>query len=276
MDHGDQGQMSSPVLPVTQAQAIPPLQQQHQQSEAASAAFIRPDSGPPLPLQSQRGTSQSSTTSSGEKSHSEQGTHASQGLLNDPAATRGRFPYLHWTIPMSQTEGEEEDDIPLTFPDPRTVGARLKPTLKIARREKKKYERRAKWNGMFLNIALGLQLLLGALVTGLSAAVSPKHVGLTTSILGGMSTLVASYLARMRGSNEPQQSISKAQALDQFIRKCEAHLLDYGFDLASGEDEKVRNLREKLEGILGNQNDEQQLPTGGTKPLTGALKPSGV
>jgi hypothetical protein len=177
---------------------------------------------------------------------------------------------------MSQKEGEEEDDIPLTFPDPRTVGARLKPTLKIARREKKKYERRAKWNGMFLNIALGLQLLLGALVTGLSAAVSPKHVGLTTSILGGMSTLVASYLARMRGSNEPQQSISKAQALDQFIRKCEAHLLDYGFDPASGEDEKVRNLREKLEGILGNQNDEQQLPTGGTKPLTGALKPSGV
>jgi SMODS and SLOG-associating 2TM effector domain len=34
----------------------------------------------------------------------------------------------------------------------------------------------AKWNGLVLNIAIGLQVILGALVTGLSSAISPSKV----------------------------------------------------------------------------------------------------
>ena len=64
-----------------------------------------------------------------------------------------------------------------------------------ARREREKYEKMgryaffficderqnflfslAKWNGLVLNIAIGLQVILGALVTGLSSAISPSKV----------------------------------------------------------------------------------------------------
>ena len=36
----------------------------------------------------------------------------------------------------------------------------------------------AKWTGLALNIAIGLQVLLGALTTGISAALQGKQVGL--------------------------------------------------------------------------------------------------
>lgn len=50
-----------------------------------------------------------------------------------------------------------------------SVGARLSDTLADAKREKDKYAAKAKWLGLFLNIAIGLQVLLGSLTTGLSA-----------------------------------------------------------------------------------------------------------
>ena len=50
-----------------------------------------------------------------------------------------------------------------------TVGERLQPTLDVAIIEKNKYTAKAKWTGLFLNIAIGLQVLLGSLTTGLSA-----------------------------------------------------------------------------------------------------------
>ena len=51
----------------------------------------------------------------------------------------------------------------------RTVGERLKPTLDIAIIEKDKYTAKAKWTGFTLNAAIGMQVLLGSLTTGLSA-----------------------------------------------------------------------------------------------------------
>ena len=50
-----------------------------------------------------------------------------------------------------------------------TVGKRLQPTLDVAIIEKNKYTAKAKWTGLVLNIAIGLQVLLGSLTTGLSA-----------------------------------------------------------------------------------------------------------
>ena len=50
-----------------------------------------------------------------------------------------------------------------------TVGERLQPTLDIAIIEKDKYSAKAKWTGYVLNAAIGMQVLLGSLTTGLSA-----------------------------------------------------------------------------------------------------------
>lgn len=55
------------------------------------------------------------------------------------------------------------------------------------------------------------------------------QVGLSTSILGGISTLIASYLARVRGSGEPELSTSRVKDLAQFVRECEAFVQDYGY-----------------------------------------------
>lgn len=50
-----------------------------------------------------------------------------------------------------------------------TVGQRLQPTLDVAIAEKQKYETKARMTGYALNAAIGLQVLLGSLTTGLSA-----------------------------------------------------------------------------------------------------------
>ena len=46
---------------------------------------------------------------------------------------------------------------------------RLQPTVDVARTEKDKFENKARMTGYALNIAIGLQVLLGSLTTGLSA-----------------------------------------------------------------------------------------------------------
>jgi len=122
-------------------------------------------------------------------------------------------------------------------------------TLRAARHQRKKTKSRANWYKYTINIAMGLQILLGALVTGLSIVVSPSHVGLTTSILGGISTVVSSYLARMRGTNEPQSSIDRVQELGEFIRKCEA-CIDDRLSKDDSLDPKIGEYRDEFEDIL--------------------------
>lgn len=39
---------------------------------------------------------------------------------------------------------------------------------------------------------------------------------------GGAATLVASYLARVRGSNEPEFSASRAKTLESYLREIHA------------------------------------------------------
>lgn len=75
-----------------------------------------------------------------------------------------------------------------------------------------------------------------------------------TSILGGAGTVVASYLARARGSNEPELSISRVKDLQRYIRECEAFVQDHGFETGHDYDDRIDRLREDYEHLLGNGN----------------------
>ncbi len=140
-------------------------------------------------------------------------------------------------------------------------------------------------------VGSGLQVLLGALTTGLSAATSGKQVrfhliryellelnalllldldrhinhrwehnpysslrAALTLLAGGISTMVASYLARARGSNEPELSITRVKDLEQFIRKCEAFQMDHGHDTGHAFDSQLETFRRQYEELLGNAN----------------------
>ena len=73
-------------------------------------------------------------------------------------------------------------------------------------------------------------------------------------ILGGFSTLVASFLARARGSNEPELSITRVKDLEQFIRECQAFKMDYGHVLGDKYDDELHRFRDRFEELLGNAN----------------------
>ncbi|KAI0808163.1 hypothetical protein C8Q74DRAFT_1231405 [Fomes fomentarius] len=134
----------------------------------------------------------------------------------------------------------------------KSVGERIQPTLDAANKELVRTEARAKYNGWALNVAIGAQVVLGALTTGVAAATTGKQTSIATSILGGLSTLAASYLAKSRGSNEPEESTRKAQDLKSFIRDCEAFKLDCGHVYGQTQDHMINRYRRRFEEILGN------------------------
>ncbi|KAG2136308.1 hypothetical protein BD769DRAFT_1440087 [Suillus cothurnatus] len=144
-----------------------------------------------------------------------------------------------------------------------TAGERLQPTIDAAEHEKAKCAAKAKWTSYALNIAIGLQVLLGSLTTGLSAiAVNGKQSAVATVILGALATLVASYLARMRGSNEPELSITRVKDLDQFLRDCKTFQLDHGYTYGTAEnglDKRVEEFRSRFEELLGNGDGQRKL-----------------
>lgn len=76
----------------------------------------------------------------------------------------------------------------------------------------------------------------------------------SSSFTGGLSTLTASYLARARGSNEPELSTIRVKDLDQFIRECEAFSLDSGHLDGHEYDDRVIGFRNRFEELLGNAN----------------------
>lgn len=82
----------------------------------------------------------------------------------------------------------------------------------------------------------------------------PKLIHLT----GGIATVIASYLARARGSSEPEASEARIKDLNQFRRECDCFLLDYGkLDVSHHEhDDKLTALRNRFEQLLGNHTQE--------------------
>ncbi|KAI0699503.1 hypothetical protein C8T65DRAFT_581065 [Cerioporus squamosus] len=135
----------------------------------------------------------------------------------------------------------------------KTVGERIEPTLAAAREERVKAEARAKVHGWALNAAIGAQVILGALTTGVAAATTGRQTSIATSVLGGLSTLAASYLAKARGSGEPEESARKAQDLKSFIRDCEAFKLDHGHKVGPDHDDMIMRYRRRFEEIMGNE-----------------------
>ncbi|KZT32755.1 hypothetical protein SISSUDRAFT_1066688 [Sistotremastrum suecicum HHB10207 ss-3] len=111
-----------------------------------------------------------------------------------------------------------------------TVFEMLEPTLDAAIEEEANYTLFANTAGYALNTAIVLQVIINALVTALSAIVSPRHSQVMTTILGGLGTLISSYLAKARGSGEPDLSRNRARELQKFIRSLEAFLVDYGHE----------------------------------------------
>ena len=79
------------------------------------------------------------------------------------------------------------------------------------------------------------------------------QASIATSILGGLSTLAASYLAKARGSGEPEASARKAQDLNSFIRDCEAFKLDHGHKIGPDHDDMINRYRRRFEEIMGNE-----------------------
>ncbi|KAF5374510.1 hypothetical protein D9615_009090 [Tricholomella constricta] len=157
---------------------------------------------------------------------------------------------IDWIVPIEEKPVHPQ----------RTVGERLAPTLARAHLERDKYAMKAKMTGYALNAAIGVQVLLGSLTTGLSAAAtSGKQAAIATTILGGLSTLVASYLARARGSNEPELSITRVKDLEQFIRECQAFEMDFGHTTTGEYDEQLFRFRSLFEELLGNGSGERKL-----------------
>jgi len=142
-----------------------------------------------------------------------------------------------------------------------TVGERLQPTLDIAIIEKDKCASKAKWSGIALNAAIGLQVLFGSLTTGLSALSVAGGVSAAkaTTAIGALSTLIASYLARARGSNEPELSIARTKDLEQFIRECRTFQMDHGHKVGNDLDKDLVSFRSRYEELLGNGNEERKL-----------------
>lgn len=72
---------------------------------------------------------------------------------------------IDWIVPV-------EEKAPLSL-RPKTVEERLQPTIDIAKESRDRFARKARYTGYLLNGAIGLQVLLGSLTTGLSAVATP-------------------------------------------------------------------------------------------------------
>jgi hypothetical protein len=70
------------------------------------------------------------------------------------------------------------------------------------------------------------------------------------AVLSGCSTIIASYLAYMRGSSEPEYSYLRQQTLTNFIRKLEGFILDHGTESGYDHDDTVETFREEFERLL--------------------------
>ncbi|KAK0473590.1 hypothetical protein IW261DRAFT_1342421, partial [Armillaria novae-zelandiae] len=132
----------------------------------------------------------------------------------------------------------------------KSVEERMLPTIIVAEAERKKYTERAMMKGYTMNIVVGIQLLVGALTTAISALVTGREISIVLPILGGISTLTAAFLTRARGSNEPERSLLVAKDLEQFIRECKAFLVDFGSSTEEVHKRDVQRLRSRLEVIL--------------------------
>ncbi|KAK0187205.1 hypothetical protein F5146DRAFT_766929 [Armillaria mellea] len=155
-------------------------------------------------------------------------------------------PNLDWIVPQAQTDIHAQV---------KTAAERLRPTIVLAEETSQMYAERAMMNGYAMNVAIGIQLLVGSLTTAISALVTRREVTIVLPILGAILTVTAAFLIKARGSNEPEQSLMVARDLEQFIRECKAFLVDFGSDTDKKE---VQRLRNRFEEILRGATDMEK------------------
>jgi len=92
-----------------------------------------------------------------------------------------------------------------------------------------------------------------------------------------MSTLVASYMARARGTNEPETSLQRVQQIEHLLREAHAFKTDHGHRVGHEVDAALGAFRRELEAILGNpemtgrtgrKQDQEQLQGSMTGNIT--------
>jgi hypothetical protein len=69
--------------------------------------------------------------------------------------------------------------------------------------------------------------------------------------------MVASYMARARGSGEPELSITRVKDLEQLLRECRAFQMDHAHEYGTPENglgDQLEELRRRFEELLGNAN----------------------
>ncbi|TDL20036.1 hypothetical protein BD410DRAFT_389453 [Rickenella mellea] len=156
--------------------------------------------------------------------------------------------------------------------DPSSVADRLGPTITAAEKEETRYRKKGVRLSWSLNIALGLQVAINALITGLSAVTTGRHTQVMTSVLGGIGTVVSSYLATARGSDEMEVSLSRADNLQTFARQCKAFVLDHGNEI-DGHDETIKYYRQYFEELLGTGTGERKMGPTSTQAQPPQLPP---
>jgi len=150
---------------------------------------------------------------------------------------------------------------------------RVAPTLMLAHKEHAKCKWTSSSTAFYMNVAIGLQIILGALTTGISAATSGKASSLATATFGGVLTLLASYLARVRGSGEPERSKARAKDFGNLIRDIDSAIIDRGWMVnkrKNGEpvnehekddiDAEIENFRLRFENLMLNNESAERKP----------------
>ncbi|KAK0447381.1 uncharacterized protein EV420DRAFT_1276252, partial [Desarmillaria tabescens] len=133
----------------------------------------------------------------------------------------------------------------------RTVKDRVLPTLIAAEEERRKFAERAMMKGYTMNVAIGIQLLVGSLTTAISTLVTGREVRAKFVLrCSAISTLAAAFLTKARGSNEPEQSLMVARDLEQFIRECKALLVACESSTEDIHKREVQRLRNRFKEIL--------------------------
>ncbi|EJD45119.1 hypothetical protein AURDEDRAFT_114195 [Auricularia subglabra TFB-10046 SS5] len=174
---------------------------------------------------------------------------------------QGPYPQAPLSRPPTMRRTSQVDWIVPTRPEERnrdTVSRRLQPTIDIAKKRHFALSAKAKLFGRSLNAAIGLQIVVGALITGLAAVTTGRQTSIMTSVLGAFSTIIGSFLARMRGTSEPDLSKSRAKGYERFLRACEAFLVDFGDDAAREHIDKINAFRQEFEELEGSANAEQK------------------
>ncbi|EMD37656.1 hypothetical protein CERSUDRAFT_154405 [Gelatoporia subvermispora B] len=186
--------------------------------------------------------------------------HSARGGDGEPPAREGllrrQSSMVDWIVPQAPQPPpgliSRAGSFQIVEPRERSIMERLQPTLLHAYEELGKARRKAKLTGYAINSAIGIEVVLGALTTGIAASTSGHETTTVIAILGGLSTLAASYLARARGSGQPDSSILLCRDLENYIRDLEGFMLDHGTVLGPEYDIMIAHYRKRFEEVLGN------------------------